>query len=73
MQVDLPTQEGREVVLEVHQRETGNVPGLELDEHVDVAVRSEVVAENRAKEGESPDVVAATEIGQALAIDRDLR
>jgi hypothetical protein len=32
-----------------------------------------VVAKNRAKESESPDMMAATEMGQALAVDRDLR
>jgi hypothetical protein len=67
VQVDLATHERRELVLQAHQRESWNVPRLELDEDVDVAVRAEVVPENRAKESESPDMMAATEIGQALS------
>jgi len=73
VQVDLATHESRKFVLQGHQRESWNVARLEIDEDVDVAVRTEVVAENRAKESESPDMVAATEIGQSLAIDRDLQ
>jgi len=50
----LATHEQRELVLKVHQREAWNVPRLELDENVHVAVGAKVVAQNRAKESQSP-------------------
>ena len=73
MEVDLTSDERRKFVLEVHQREPRNMPGLELDQDVDIAVRSEVIAKDRAKESESPDMVAAAEVSEALPIDGDLR
>ena len=73
MQVNPAAHEPREFVLEVDHGEARHVPGIELDENVDVTLWAEVVAENRAKEGESPDVVTTTKVGKALAIDRNLR
>jgi hypothetical protein len=36
--------------------------GLELDEHVNVAIRAEVIPKHGAEEGELPDVVSPAEI-----------
>src|SRR3712207_7412556 len=47
------------------------VAGLELDQHVHVAVGAEVVAQHRAEEGELADVVLPAELGDALAVDGD--
>ncbi len=66
MQVDLTSDERRKFVLEVHQCEPRNIPGLKLNQDVDIAVRSEVIAQDRAKESESPDVMAAAEVSEAL-------
>jgi hypothetical protein len=39
------------------------VPWLELYEHIDVAVRPNVAAQNRAKERELADVIALAKAG----------
>jgi hypothetical protein len=57
------TKESRELVLQPNETESRNMPGLELHEHVDVAIGAEVVPQDGAEEGESPDVVAPAELG----------
>lgn len=42
----------------------GNVIGTELDQHVHVAVRPEIVAQGRPEQRQAGDVVALTEGGQ---------
>jgi hypothetical protein len=37
------------------------MPRLELDQNIDVAFRAEIVAKDRAEEGELPDVVVGDE------------
>jgi hypothetical protein len=48
------------------------VTGLELDEHVHVALGREVVPQDRPEEGETPDMVTPAEVGDRLSIERDL-
>jgi hypothetical protein len=43
-------QKRRELALDADEVETGNVAGLKLHEHVDVAVRAEIVSQDRAEE-----------------------
>jgi hypothetical protein len=45
-----PAEQPREILRDVNNLPSGNVPGLKLDQHVDVACRAEVVAQHRSKE-----------------------
>jgi hypothetical protein len=47
------------------------VPGFELNQYVDVAVRAKVVTKNGSEERKLPDMVAPTKIGNLLAVNRD--
>jgi hypothetical protein len=42
VEVYLPSQDPRELLFHGKQSEAGNVAGLEFDEHVHIAVRSEI-------------------------------
>src|SRR5262249_467629 len=59
-------------VRDVHDRPAGCMPGLELDEDVDVAAGVEVVAQDRAKEPEALDVMLTAKLGNPLGINGDL-
>ena len=48
--------------------EAGCVTGLELDEEVDVAVRSEVLAQDGAVEGDPTDAVSGCEGGDEVVV-----
>jgi hypothetical protein len=50
----------------------GTWPRLELNEDVDVALRTEVVAKHRAEERQLADVVPLAELGDASTVDSDL-
>lgn len=45
---------------------------LELDEHIDIALGPEVVAQHGAKERQLPDVMAPAEVGDLFTIERHL-
>jgi len=62
-------QQLRELALDRDEVESRNVARLELDEHVYVAVRAEVVPKNRAKQCQPPDVIASTERRHGFTID----
>ena len=49
------------------------MPGLELDEDVNIAVGSEVVTQDRPEESETPNVIAPTEVSKLFLIDCDSR
>jgi hypothetical protein len=66
-------QESGELAFHAREVETWNVARLKFDQYVNVAVRAEVVAKNRAEQGESLDAVASTECRHGVQIDRDLR
>jgi hypothetical protein len=44
------------------------MPGLELDQHVDVARGSEIVAQDGAEERQPPHVMALAELGNPTSI-----
>ena len=43
--------------------------GLELHKHVNVALRSKVVSQDRSEEGETADVMLAAKIGYFIRVD----
>lgn len=67
VQIDLPAEKDGEVIFDLRQREV-RVPlvGLELDEHVDVAIRPEVATKHRTEQREPADMVLSAEVGDAL-------
>lgn len=54
------------------RHESGQMARLELDEEIDVAVRAEIIARDRAEQRQLADVIATAEIGNCLVIDRNL-
>ena len=72
VQVHPPTKEGREVILDLRQREVCvPLPRFELYEDVDVALRPEVVAEHGPEHCQPPDVVVPAKIGDPILGQRD--
>ena len=74
MQVDLASEELTELALQSDELKKAD-PGIggELDQHVDVALRAEVLAQDGTKEGEAPDAAAPAEGSQPLCVDIDLQ
>ena len=73
MLADLPAlQKRRELALDADEVEAGNVAGLKLHEHVDVAVRAEIVSQDRAEQRESGDVVSPAKDRDGIAIDGEV-
>ncbi len=64
-----PTEDIRELFLELYESESGHVIRLELNENVDVAVGTEVSSEDGSKKSQLPDVVASAKLGQFLFRD----
>src|SRR6266849_10601542 len=62
VEIDLAPKEIRQLLLHAEERETRNVVRIELDQHVDVTVRAEVVAQDRPEQRELTDVVATAEV-----------
>src|SRR5918911_200318 len=72
VQVHAPAEECGQLVLQGDEGEAGHMPGLELDQHVEIAVRAEVVgAQHRAEQGQPADMVLLTEAGERPVIHRD--
>src|SRR3954470_13946862 len=64
-EIDTPAVEkSRKLILEPDEPETRYMPGLELYEDVDIALRTEVFPQNGAEEREPPDVIAPAEFGE---------
>src|SRR5450756_237072 len=69
-QIDAATEKLAELLLHARHREVADRGlGLELDQHVDVALGAEIVAKHRAEERQAPDAAAAAELADALVID----
>ena len=62
-------QESRELALDGHEVQAGNVTWLEFHEYIDVAIRSKIVAKHRAEQGESFDVVTPAKCRHGVSID----
>ena len=65
IQVHLPTEQRRKLLLHAEERQAGNMPRLEFGEHIHVALRTEVLAQHRPKQRQPTNVVT-------LAKARDL-
>src|SRR5450830_752894 len=74
VQIDLAPEELTEFALQIDElKEADARVGGELDEHVDVALGAEVVAQHGSEEGEATDAAAAAEARQALLVDLNLQ
>jgi hypothetical protein len=60
--VDLPACQTRKLVFHGHYGETRDMARFEFDQDIDVAVRTEIVPEDRAEKGEFYDMVPSAEI-----------
>src|SRR3990172_5348885 len=56
-EVHPPPQDLREFRLQVEEAEPRRVPRFKVDEHVNVALRLKIFAEDRPEQGQPPDVV----------------
>jgi hypothetical protein len=72
LEIDATAYDFSEFVLQAEEAEARRATRLEFDQHVDVTVRPEVVAQHRAEERQLADAVAAAELGEAAAIDGEL-
>src|SRR5258706_13709227 len=68
-EVDAPAEDLCQFLRDVEEREARGLARLELDQNVHVAVRPEVVAQDRAEEGEPTDVMAPAEVGDSFGGD----
>src|ERR1700693_1202407 len=66
VQVDPPAQDLRQLILHAREREARRTTRLKLDQHVNVAIRREVVAQDRTEEGEPANVVTAAEVAKLV-------
>jgi hypothetical protein len=72
VQVHLSTPEVRKIIFDLRQREVRvSLLRLELDEHVDVAVRPEVVAEHGTEQGQPLAMTLPAEVGNAIPRNLD--
>jgi hypothetical protein len=69
VKVDFLPEEFREFGLDREEREARNMSRVEVDEDVHGARRSEVLAEDGSEKGEPPNMVTATEVGEAIPVD----
>jgi hypothetical protein len=67
------SEECGELPLHPDEGQTRSVARFELDEDVDVAVGSEIPPQDGTEEGQSTDVVAATEVSYLGPIDLNAR
>ena len=59
--------------MEGKEREPGLRVLLELDQNDDFALRTEIVSDDGAEQGQPPNAVGPTKLPQLLAIDLDMR
>src|SRR6266496_348699 len=67
-QVHLPSEKRGEFRLNRDDLPTGNVFLLELVQHIDVAVRAEIISQDRAEERELANVVPPAKVSEPLTI-----
>jgi hypothetical protein len=73
VQIHGPIKQPAQLLLHPEEPESRRPSGLELDQHVDVAARAEVVAQCGPENGEPTNAVLSAELGQSILIDRHLR
>src|SRR6266849_229276 len=71
VQVDAAPQDRGQLILHPEEGEPGRLTRFELDEDVHVALGREIVAQERAEEGQAADVVATAEVSDPLVWDLD--
>ena len=62
MQIDLPTKQFGEFVLHIEKRKSRVHTFLELDQHVNITIRTEIFPQSGAKNGKSPNVMPPAKI-----------
>lgn len=73
MKVYLASDEFCELLFESDEGEARSLPRLEFDEHVDIAVRAEVISQDGAKKREALHGIAPAEGGDCSAVELDAR
>jgi hypothetical protein len=73
MQVELVFQEETKLVLPTEEGEARDMAGLELHEHVDVAVVAKIGTQHRSEKCELSDVVPAAKGGDLLVLGVQVR
>jgi hypothetical protein len=63
------SQETREFFLDRNKPKAHDMTWFKLDQHIYVAVRSEIVPQDRAEEGQSADMLFPAELGQLVAVN----
>src|SRR5215469_9287082 len=66
VEIDGSAQDSRQLVLHREKFEAGSVSRLELHDHIHVAVRQKVFAQNRPEERELSNMIAPAEVANAL-------
>ena len=66
-------EQARQFPLDADETKTGHVPGIELDEYVDVTLRLKILTENRTEQREPPDMMAPAERCDGFPIEREVR
>jgi hypothetical protein len=62
VQIDRPPHQFGQFILQGKKGEPRYVARLKLDQHIHIALRAEVIAQDRAEQRQLADVVATTEI-----------
>src|SRR5437867_13093487 len=70
-EVDPAAEDLCELLLDVEESEAEPCARLELDEHVDIAVGPEVIAQDGTEQGETPNVTSAAKLGEAFTRNVD--
>src|SRR5438876_1997533 len=65
----MTTEEARKLILDVEDPETDHLAGLEFDQHIHVAARTEVIPQNGTEQRQFPDVMTTAERGDPLSVD----
>jgi len=67
----MPSQEAGKFILDVENAETDHLAGFEFDQHIHVAVGTEVISQDGTEQRQFPDVMAPAELSNSLAVDGD--
>jgi hypothetical protein len=73
VQVHLPAKDPAELLFHREETQAGDMACFELHQYIDIALRPEIVPQDGAEKGQTPDVMTPAELGELAAIDRDLR
>ncbi len=71
VQVNSPPEDLRQLLFQREEFEARNVSRLELDQHVNVTVRPEIVAKHRSEQCKPANVVAPAKTGKDFLVNHD--